>query len=1027
MNKNICIAINNKVVNKIKEGDSYLWKSLATDFTNVELSLEEFAESINSGYAYCAQHTEERNQDNFLRTNVMSVDIDGGMTVKQALDHDFFRSYGAILYTTVSHTAEHHRFRLIFVTEQVIQNAAKARLAITGLIRKFDGDKSCSDACRAFFGSSDSDPIILGNTIPDEVLNNLIADGKANKDNTTTLQNGILNPSPSGEKATKFLDYDEMVMVAGSKRFAYVESLPPTTSIHCPFHSDKNASAFVTQNKQGVIGVVCRSCATTFWPKPNSQQTNFYNFLSYEQYVLSKKYTQPLSITSGRNKILETISDNVVNTLEFNKQYIPLDIPLHTGVTCMRSPKGSGKTAWLSHIVSQCKSEAKKVLLIGHRRSLIRGIALRLGLTSYLDQEEDGHYVEPTDHYAVCVDSVGKRLKPDIHKYDVVIIDESEQVFTHLTSETIQKKRRIIYEKMFFYLRYAESVILADADLDIITVSTVSNMVKLGTSYNFYLNTYKECGKQIEIYTSHDFLMMDLFGNIANGGHFYVATNAKNQADIIFSLIKDEFPSIKALLVTSDTTSHHEVQTFLDDVTGEILNYDVIVASPTMGTGIDITFLNNEEKIKGVYGFFKTNINSHFDIDQQLSRVRHPAFIKVWISPISYNQEENIEKIKAEMKNSEKVNDAMLAYDCHGVEKIDHRYLDLYCVTTSVGRGSKNQIFRNLLNLREYNGWAVNYVHAGKADLTLMQEMTNRKKEQINEETTNATVNANVISDDDYQKLAERSKNAFVSAADKYSMRRYEIESFYKIPITAEIIELDNGGKYREQIKMLECYLSPLPVLIYKSKNEKRRHVFLPDQKLLPGKKYYIHQLLKAAFISSNTQPIDHTTRLSQESLFDFARCFRKYEGSIKEQFHIETPKDLANKSISALQKILEIIGLKTTDAVRVKQKRLYYVDKGSIDTAMEVINIRREFAIRKAEIGKTTIKPKTKHLRKENWRLDKELVAEGIMGGQHEEIIVNPSAFHEKWSVSEFNADDEIERALITKPVKPITSLLGF
>ena len=52
-----------------------------------------------------------------------------------------------------------------------------------------------------------------------------------------------------------------------------------------------------------------------------------------------------------------------------------------------------------------------------------------------------------------------------------------------------------------------------------------------------------------------------------------------------------------------------------------------------MGTGIDITFPNQEKKIDCVYGFFVGGINTHFDIDQQLGRVRHPSEIKVWVDP----------------------------------------------------------------------------------------------------------------------------------------------------------------------------------------------------------------------------------------------------------------------------------------------------------------------------------------------------------------------------------------------------------
>lgn len=68
-----------------------------------------------------------------------------------------------------------------------------------------------------------------------------------------------------------------------------------------------------------------------------------------------------------------------------------------------------------------------------------------------------------------------------------------------------------------------------------------------------------------------------------------------------------------------------------------------------MGTGIDITFPNEECRIDNVYGFFESLINTNFDIDQQLSRVRHPGNVKVWISPEKFYFETLPSVIKKEI------------------------------------------------------------------------------------------------------------------------------------------------------------------------------------------------------------------------------------------------------------------------------------------------------------------------------------------------------------------------------------------
>ena len=63
----------------------------------------------------------------------------------------------------------------------------------------------------------------------------------------------------------------------------------------------------------------------------------------------------------------------------------------------------------------------------------------------------------------------------------------------------------------------------------------------------------------------------------------------------------------------------------------EALNYDLILTSPALGSGIDITFPNEAREIDIVYGFLDRGSNDHLDFDQQLGRVRHPGAIKVWV------------------------------------------------------------------------------------------------------------------------------------------------------------------------------------------------------------------------------------------------------------------------------------------------------------------------------------------------------------------------------------------------------------
>ena len=139
----------------------------------------------------------------------------------------------------------------------------------------------------------------------------------------------------------------------------------------------------------------------------------------------------------------------------------------------IKSPKGSGKTRSLARLTSGAKS----LLLIGHRRSLIRQSCHQLGLECYLDQDDD--YLEDLPRLGICVDSLAR--VPSKEKYGVVVLDESEQLLGHFLSDTLDRTGGPGRDRLFVEFRHrvrsAEKVIALDADLSWITFRTLTRMV----------------------------------------------------------------------------------------------------------------------------------------------------------------------------------------------------------------------------------------------------------------------------------------------------------------------------------------------------------------------------------------------------------------------------------------------------------------------------------------------------------------------------------------------------------------------
>jgi hypothetical protein len=159
------------------------------------------------------------------------------------------------------------------------------------------------------------------------------------------------------------------------------------------------------------------------------------------------------------NDQLKTITTDHVQVV--NKKFIPFE-EFKEGVTFIKSPKGTGKTTYLSRVLKKYVSKyssftdyeldsqdkdkpfynkGRSVLLIGHRQSLIGDLCNRLGLNSYLN--DAGYLIFKSNILRICKASTstskhnqapwGREWFPYIDLYHFV--SKNNRVYsTHLTN-----------------------------------------------------------------------------------------------------------------------------------------------------------------------------------------------------------------------------------------------------------------------------------------------------------------------------------------------------------------------------------------------------------------------------------------------------------------------------------------------------------------------------------------------------------------------------------------------------------------
>jgi len=173
------IAISNMRLDaKLAHGDP-LWGKFNGSFINAEIPATRLLDTIYTGHAITTQHSQQwRKAENYLCGQHLALDFDTGdksSTMAHLMDEKFIERYATLIHTTMSHTPEHPRSRVVFLLDVAITQAKNYTLAATALLWLFGAaDRQCKDAARFFYGSPDCEFEFLDNVLPLEIVKKLI-------------------------------------------------------------------------------------------------------------------------------------------------------------------------------------------------------------------------------------------------------------------------------------------------------------------------------------------------------------------------------------------------------------------------------------------------------------------------------------------------------------------------------------------------------------------------------------------------------------------------------------------------------------------------------------------------------------------------------------------------------------------------------------------------------------------------------------------------------------------------------------
>ncbi len=108
---------------------------------------------------------------------------EGYLPLDIAMADPWLHDNALLIYTTPSHTEEHHRFRIVFLLPEYISDPAKYAEIAKAFINKFQSDKSCKNIDRLYYGSKDAEYLVFGKQLKKSVLHRIL--GQADTEQKT--------------------------------------------------------------------------------------------------------------------------------------------------------------------------------------------------------------------------------------------------------------------------------------------------------------------------------------------------------------------------------------------------------------------------------------------------------------------------------------------------------------------------------------------------------------------------------------------------------------------------------------------------------------------------------------------------------------------------------------------------------------------------------------------------------------------------------------------------------------------------
>jgi len=359
-------------------------------------------------------------------------------------------------------------------------------------------------------------------------------------------------------------------------------------------------------------------------------------------------------------------------------------------LTCLKFTHGTGKTnTFIKGLVKHYSTSNEIVLIICHRVLLSLDISKRVAVIDYRDEsacnagdkllndnEPNFEKIFKSIGFSLVVNSLtNEKYSTLVDNASIVVFEEADQVFSQTTGGTIElKEQPVLLNKIEKVCQQTKRVFLLSAGLKAPLIQTFEKFTN--SKAKLYIGKYQAgINQKVRFFPTEHSIEQSFLNDIEKNKIYLTVDCSLEKQELLFEKINTLYPDKKVELFNSEQNlksklihQYGEKESKLKNIDDYLCDIepDVVIASPTLGSGISI----DKYKFDKVYGISTGTVVPDFFL-QQIRRIRYAKDYNLHIpkkvhAPREFNAETIYKQKKAVYDALRKQDTQYLTIEFHG-------------------------------------------------------------------------------------------------------------------------------------------------------------------------------------------------------------------------------------------------------------------------------------------------------------------------------------------------------------------------